>query len=85
MPGMTPIFGQCKTGNNPAHSPVMISEWSLGNAPVKVNLPSSRHMTDRHLVDHKRDYDNSNSFQHYSDITNGRNLDLLGGESDSES
>ncbi len=30
------------------------------------------------------DSDNSNSFGHHSYITNGRNIDLLGGDSDSE-
>ncbi len=29
--------------------------------------------------------DNNSSFQHHSDIANGRNIDLLGGESESES
>ncbi len=48
---------------------------SLGRAP--------RHMMG--LIDNIGDSDNSNSFQHHSDITNGRNIDLLGGDSDSES
>ncbi len=29
--------------------------------------------------------DNSDYFRHYSDITNGRNIDILGGDSDIES
>ncbi len=36
------------------------------------------------LSDHTGDSDNSNSFWHHSEITNGRNIDLLGEDSDSE-
>ncbi len=35
--------------------------------------------------DHIGDSNNSKSFQHHSDIINGRNIDLLRGDSDSES
>ncbi len=47
------------------------------NAVVKVNPGGQAY--DRGSFDHTRDSDNSNSFQHHSDITNGRNIDLLGG------
>ncbi len=36
---------------------------------------------DRCLSDNTGDSDNSKSFRHHSDITNGRNIDLLGGVS----
>ncbi len=39
---------------------------------------------DRSLSDHTGDSDNSNSFRHHSDVTNGRNINLLGGNSESE-
>ncbi len=35
--------------------------------------------------DHIGDSNNGKSFQHHSDIINGRNIDLLRGDSDSES
>ncbi len=35
------------------------------------------------LSDNRGDSDNSNSFQHHSDITNGKNINRLRGDSDS--
>ncbi len=53
------------------------------NAPATVNyVPSQAY--DRGPSDHIGDSDNSNSFQHHSDITNNRNIDILAGDSDSE-
>ncbi len=37
------------------------------------------------LSDHTGDSDNNHSFRYQSDITNGRNIDLFGGDSDIES
>ncbi len=43
-----------------------------------------RHMTGVCLTIIQGTLDNKNSFQLDSDITNGRNIDLLGGDSDIE-
>ncbi len=54
---------------------------------VKVNHRRGQ-TYNRHLSDHTGDSDNSNSFWRHSDITNGRNIDILGVDSvnpDSES
>ncbi len=40
---------------------------------------------DRDSSDHTGNSDGSNSFRHHFEITNGRNIDILGGDSDSES
>ncbi len=40
---------------------------------------------DQRLSHHRGNVDNSNYFWHQFDITNGRNIDPLGGDSDSES
>ncbi len=39
---------------------------------------------DRGASVHTEDSNKSNYFRHHSDITYGRNIDLLGGDSDSE-
>ncbi len=63
----------------------------MGYAPVKVNhashlyQPPSPPTYDRGMSDRTGESDNSYSFWHHSDITNGRNVDCLGGDSDSES
>ncbi len=44
-----------------------------------MQLSKSPQVYDRGPFDHKRDSDNSSSFRHHSDITNGRNIYLLGG------
>ncbi len=54
------------------------------NPPLKVS-PAPTQSYDRGLSDHTGESDNSYSFWQYSDITNGRNIDLLGGNADSES
>ncbi len=55
--------------------------------PIKVNNlhppPCPQHMT-WGLSDHTGDSTN-NSFRHHSDFTNGKNIYLLGGNSDNES
>ncbi len=43
------------------------------------------HAYERGPYDYTGDSDNGNSFRHHSDITNGRNIDILCGDSDSES
>ncbi len=57
-----------------------LSKWILGGA-----LPGRQQDYDRGTSDHTGDSDNSSSFRYHSDITNGRNIDLLGGDSVSDS
>ncbi len=54
-------------------------------APVKVNPGGLHQAYDRGPSDHTGDSDRSNSLRCHSDITNGRNIDFLGGDYDSES
>ncbi len=52
---------------------------SLSNIYVPIKVKPGGHIqgTDIHPSDHTCDSDKSNSFQHHSDITNGRNIDPL--------
>ncbi len=69
------------------------SVWSEGDAYISIwicrLMPLSKWILDptmaydRDPSDHIGDSDNSNYFW-YSDITNGRNINLLGGDSDSK-
>ncbi len=65
------------------HSAMKIPLWqySTHNLSKWILLcPSPTY--DRGPSDHTWDSDNNNSFQHHSDITNGRNIELLVGDSD---
>ncbi len=53
-------------------------KWIAGNSGCPQDY-------NRGTNDHTGDSYNSSSFRYHSDITNGRNIDLLGGDSDSDS
>ncbi len=52
---------------------------------VKVNPAAPQSYNSSGPSDYTGDSDNSKSFRHHSDMTNGRDIDLLGWNSDSES
>ncbi len=50
-----------------------------------IPFPDHPQDSDMGPSDHTRDSDNNSTSQHHSNITNYRYIDLLGGDSDSES
>ncbi len=57
-------------------------KYANSNGSVKVNPRVVGKAYDRGLPAQAGHSGNSNSFQHHSDITNGRNIYILGGDSD---
>ncbi len=66
-------------------STVMLRRCKSEHGGGGIPFPDHPQDSDMGPSDHTRDSDNNSTSQHHSNITNYRYIDLLGGDSDSES